>query len=107
MVLEIKVDDFKSDTSNEEALSVSPEQANKSKFSFKYWDGVTAESLNALSTGDRVFTWPVSVNEDDGLNRVGASIDVHSADGEWIEGKIVKDRDFGALLNSEWVKSAA
>lgn len=90
MVLVI-VDDFKSDTSNEEALSVCQEQANR----FKYSQGVSAESLNALSAGDRVRTWAVSVKEDDGITKVGASIDVHSADGEWIEGKLAKDRYFG------------
>jgi hypothetical protein len=79
------------DTSNEEALSVCPEQANR----WKYYQGVSDESLNALGTGDRVHTLGVSVEKDDGIHRFGAWIDVHSADGEWIEGKIVKDRDFG------------
>ena len=100
MVLVIKVDDFKSDTSNEEALSVRPEQANRSKYSFKYSQGVSAECLNALSAGDRVLTWGVSWKKDDGIKRIGAWIDVHSADGEWIEGKLAKDRDYGAARQS-------
>ncbi len=90
MVLEIKVKDFTQHTSNQEALSVRPEQDDR----LKYFEGVTDESLNALSAGDRVFTWAVSWKKD-GSSGSGASIDVHSADGEWIEGKIVKDRDFG------------
>jgi hypothetical protein len=56
---------------------------------------VSAESLNALGTGDRVHTLGVSVKKDDGIHRFGAWFDVHSADGEWIEGKIVKDPDLG------------
>jgi hypothetical protein len=82
--------DFKSDTSNEEALSVCQEQANK----WKYCQGVSDESLNALSAGDRVWTSGVSVKSD-GFKQFGAWIDVHSADGEWIEGKLAKDRDYG------------
>ncbi len=91
MVLVIEFKDYTPDTSNEEALSVCQEQANE----FKYSQGLNAESLNALSTGDRVYTSGVSVKKDDGINRFGAWIDIHSADGEWIEGKLAKDRDYG------------
>ena len=62
---------------------------------FKYSQGVSAECLNALSAGDRVLTWGVSWKKDDGIKRIGAWIDVHSADGESIEGKLAKDRDYG------------
>jgi hypothetical protein len=91
MVLVIKVSDFKSDASNEEALSARPEQDDR----LKYFHGVNNESLNALSTGDRVHTLAVSWKKDSLATRIGAWIEVHSVDGEWIEGKIVKDRDFG------------
>jgi hypothetical protein len=91
MVLEIKVKDFTQYTSNKEALSVCPEHDD----GLKYFLGASAESLNALSTGDRVLTTAVSVKEDNGITKFGAWIDFHSADGEWIEGKLAKDRYFG------------